>query len=49
MRHTAIFAVPIGVAIFGEQIDAWVILGMTLTVGAGLYAISREYRVMRRG
>ncbi len=43
-----IFAVPIGAFIFGEPVDRWVILGMTLTVGAGLYAISREYRLMRR-
>ncbi|MEE8454461.1 MAG: EamA family transporter, partial [Limibaculum sp.] len=44
-----IFAVPVGVVIFGEQIDRWVILGMIMTVGAGLYAISREFRLMRRG
>ena len=43
-----IFAVPIGAFIFGEAVDRWVILGMTLTVGAGLYAIGREYRLMRR-
>ncbi|GAF89471.1 unnamed protein product, partial [marine sediment metagenome] len=43
-----IFAVPVGVAIFGEQVDSWVILGMTLTVGAGLYAIWREYRLLQR-
>ena len=44
-----IFAVPIGAFIFGEPVDALVILGMTLTVGAGLYAIGREYRLARRG
>ncbi len=44
-----IFAVPIGAFIFGEPVDRWVILGMALTVGAGLYAIRREYRLMRRG
>jgi len=43
-----IFAVPIGAVIFGEAVDRWVILGMTLTVGAGLYAISREFQQMRR-
>ncbi len=43
-----IFAVPIGAFIFGEPVDRWVILGMTMTVGAGLYAIRREYRLMRR-
>lgn len=44
-----IFAVPVGVVIFGEQIDRWVILGMTMTVGAGLYAIWREVRLTRKG
>ena len=43
-----IFAVPIGVVIFGEQVDALVIVGMIMTVGAGLYAIRREFRLMRR-
>ncbi len=43
-----IFAVPIGAFIFGEAVDRWVILGMTMTVGAGLYAIQREYRLTRR-
>jgi len=43
-----IFAVPIGAFIFGEAVDRWVILGMTMTVGAGLYAIWREYRLTRR-
>ncbi len=43
-----IFAVPIGAVIFGEPVDALVILGMTMTVGAGLYAIRREFRLMRR-
>ncbi|MGR3717403.1 MAG: DMT family transporter [Thermohalobaculum sp.] len=43
-----IFAVPIGAFIFGEAVDHWVILGMAMTVGAGLYAIQREYRLMRR-
>ncbi len=42
-----IFAVPIGAFIFGEAVDRWVILGMTMTVGAGLYAIWREYWLMR--
>jgi len=43
-----IFAVPIGAFVFGEMIDSWVILGMALTVGAGLYAIWREYRALQR-
>jgi drug/metabolite transporter (DMT)-like permease len=43
-----VFAVPIGAFVFGEPVDRWVILGMTLTVGAGLYAIAREVRLLRR-
>jgi drug/metabolite transporter (DMT)-like permease len=42
-----IFAIPIGAIIFGEPVDRWVIVGMTMTVGAGLYAIWREYRLMQ--
>jgi drug/metabolite transporter (DMT)-like permease len=42
-----VFAIPIGAFIFGEPVDRWVILGMAITVGAGLYAIRREYRLMR--
>jgi drug/metabolite transporter (DMT)-like permease len=41
-----IFAIPIGAFIFGEPVDRWMILGMSLIVGAGLYAIWREYRSM---
>ena len=44
-----ILCVPGGGVSFGEQIDALVILGMTMTGGAGLYAIWREVRLMRRG
>jgi drug/metabolite transporter (DMT)-like permease len=43
-----VFAIPIGAFIFGEPVDRWVIVGMTITVGAGLYAIWREYRVIRQ-
>jgi len=43
-----IFAVPVGMVIFGEHVDRWVILGMTLTVGAGVYAVWREYRALQR-
>jgi drug/metabolite transporter (DMT)-like permease len=43
-----IFAIPIGAFIFGEPVNRWMILGMILIVGAGLYAIWREYRLMRR-
>jgi drug/metabolite transporter (DMT)-like permease len=42
-----ILAIPIGAFIFGEPVDRWVILGMSMTIGAGLYAIWREYRQLR--
>jgi len=43
-----VFAIPIGAFIFGEPVDRWVIAGMVIVIGAGLYAIWREYRLMRR-
>jgi drug/metabolite transporter (DMT)-like permease len=43
-----VYAVPIGAFIFGEPVDATMILGMGLVIGAGLYAIWREYRLLRR-
>jgi len=42
-----VFAIPIGAFIFSEPVDRWMIMGMAITVGAGLYAIWREYRLMR--
>ena len=39
-----IYAIPVGVLVFGEAVDRWVILGMGLVVAAGLYAIWRERR-----
>jgi drug/metabolite transporter (DMT)-like permease len=41
-----IYAILIGAFLFGEPVDRWMILGMSLIVGAGLYAIWREYRSM---
>jgi drug/metabolite transporter (DMT)-like permease len=43
-----VFAIPIGAIIFNEPVDGLMIIGMSITVGAGLYAIWREYRLMRR-
>ncbi len=43
-----VFAVPIGALVFGERVDGWMILGMGIVIAAGLYAIWREYRLMRR-
>jgi len=42
-----VFAIPIGAFVFGEPVDRWMILGMAIVIGAGLYAIWREYRLMR--
>ena len=39
-----IYAIPIGYFLFGEAVDAWMILGMGMVVAAGLYAIWRETR-----
>ena len=36
------FAIPIGALVFGEPVDAFVVLGMGMIIGAGLYAIWRE-------
>ncbi|HUF54933.1 MAG TPA: DMT family transporter [Thermohalobaculum sp.] len=41
------YAVIIGWLVFGEPVDRWMIVGMTMIVGAGLYAIWREARVAR--
>jgi len=42
-----VLAIPIGAFVFGEDVSAMVVVGMAITVGAGLYAIWREYRLSR--
>lgn len=42
-----IFAVITGVVVFGERVDAMMLLGMALVIGAGLFAIWREMRLAR--
>ncbi len=37
-----IFGAAIGIAVFGEVLDAWTILGAGIVVGSGLYAFWRE-------
>jgi len=44
-----VFAMIIGAVIFGEAIDPWAVAGMALIIGAGLYAIWREWQITRRG
>jgi drug/metabolite transporter (DMT)-like permease len=49
-RYTRIlFALLIAVAIFGEQLDAYTLLGAALIVGSGLYAFLRERRLAAAG
>jgi len=43
-----VYAVPIGAFVFGERVDAPMLAGMAIVIGAGLYAIWREYRIVRR-
>jgi len=42
-----VFAIPVGAFVFGEAVDRWTVVGMGIVIGAGLYAIWREYRLMR--
>jgi drug/metabolite transporter (DMT)-like permease len=43
-----VYAVPIGAFVFGEPIEAPMLIGMALVIAAGLYAIWREYQIYRR-
>ena len=48
-RYTRlVFAMLIGVVIFGERPDALTLLGSAIVVGAGLYSLMREIRLKRR-
>ncbi len=48
-RYTRIlFGVGIGVAVFGESLDAITLLGAAIVVGSGLYIVFRGRRVARR-
>ena len=40
-----IFAMTVGILVFGDRPDAWTYLGAAITVAAGLYAFLREARV----
>ena len=40
-----VYAVILGWLVFDEPIDAWIVTGMGLIIGAGLYAIWREWRL----
>jgi drug/metabolite transporter (DMT)-like permease len=48
-RYTRIvFALAVGLVIFGEQVDALMLLGAAMVVGAGLFTWWREARVRAR-
>ena len=48
LRYTRlVFAMAIGVLVFGERPDAATLLGSVLIVGAGLYTLTREMRLRR--
>ena len=42
-----LFALMIGVLVFGERPDALTLTGAALIIGSGLYALARERRVKR--
>ena len=37
-----VFAIGIGIAVFGERIDMWMIIGSTIVIISGLYTFARE-------
>lgn len=41
-----VFGVIVGWTIFGETIDPWMVAGMGMIIGAGLYALWREMRMV---
>ncbi len=48
-RYTRmVFGLALGVLVFGETPDAWVYVGATLIVSAGLYTFWREHQLRRR-
>jgi drug/metabolite transporter (DMT)-like permease len=42
-----IFALIIGVVVFGETLDRWTLIGAALIIGSGLYTFARERRRSR--
>ncbi|MDZ7709666.1 MAG: DMT family transporter [Roseovarius sp.] len=48
-RYTRlVFALGIGVMVFGERPDGWTLIGAAVIVASGLYTLMREARVARR-
>lgn len=49
-RYTRIiFALAVGALVFGERPDAWMLIGATITILAGLYIFVREGRARKPG
>lgn len=44
-----VFALAVGAVVFGERPDAWMLLGVSITVAAGLYIFMREGRARKPG
>ncbi len=44
-----VFALALGAAVFGERPDGWTLAGAATIIGSGLYTLSRETRLRRRG
>ncbi len=44
-----VFGVGLGMAVFGERLDAGMLAGAALVVGSGLYTLRREARLARAG
>ena len=47
-RYTRIvFALILGVAVFDETVDGWMLAGAAIVIGSGLYTLLREARLVR--
>lgn len=50
LRYTRIvFAMAIGVLVFGERLDFWTMVGTGIVIGSGLFTIYREHQARVRG
>ena len=45
--YRLIFAIIIGMVVFGERPDALMLLGSAVIIGSGLYTLSRERKSRR--
>ena len=48
-RYTRlIFGLVLGITIFGETVDAWILVGSGIVIGSGLFVLLRERQLARR-